>query len=290
MKWEGASIDTVWLALVADLLASQHEASPRGQLTREYLAAQLQFDAQLPLLSVPARRLNYRFAAAEALWMILGRRDVAPLARVNPKMSQFSDDGATLAGAYGPRFREQLGYALGCLASDDDTRQAVVEIWRPSPAPSRDVPCTLSWQFLNRGGALHLIATMRSSDAWLGVPYDAFSFACVLQFVAGLAGLGPGRVVMNLGSSHLYARDFKDASAVPPVRDSRLPGPPQLWLEPLSGVASPVLLVLERVLEDGEMDEAQHELLETVPGWHALARAVCARTSAEALEVLRGAA
>ena len=56
----------------------------------------------------------------------------------------------------------------------------IINIWRENPRSSKDIPCTLSLQFFLREASdqlwLHTIATMRSNDAWLGVPYDTFNF------------------------------------------------------------------------------------------------------------------
>lgn len=276
-----------WLRLLAGLASAPHVA-PRGLPTLERLAGSVTFSSRAPLITVLTRKLNYRFAAAEALWMVTGRDDAASLARLNPKMASFSDDGVTLAGAYGPRFRAQLQYVLETLSRDPESRQAVVEIWRPVPAPSKDIPCTLSWQFILRAGRLHLVATMRSSDAWLGVPYDAFSFAVVLQYVAGLVGAEPGDVTITMGSSHIYAEHWEPARQI---------------VDGLRQVAPEVVLSLEpllkldaRVLVEGsaravlDHDAAAPYLVRTpgLPGWSRLLEAVQAKTSLEALAVLRG--
>lgn len=54
------------------------------------------------------RDCNPFFHVYEALWMLAGRNDVAPLVTYNKRMSEFSDDGSTFNGAYGYRWRESL--------------------------------------------------------------------------------------------------------------------------------------------------------------------------------------
>ncbi len=53
-----------------------------------------------------ARDVNPFFHVYEALWMLAGRNDVAPLAYYNSRMKEFSDDGYTLNGSYGYRWRK----------------------------------------------------------------------------------------------------------------------------------------------------------------------------------------
>jgi len=184
------------------------------------------------ILVHPARALNYRFMIAEWLWIAAHRNDVATLARYNKKMAEFSDDGVTLAGAYGPRMADQVDYLLEQLKKPV-SRQAVATIWRPCPAPSKDIPCTVAWQLLAREGKLHGIVTMRSSDVWLGLPYDFHAFTQLNSGVAGEMNLEPGGLTFNLGSSHLYDQDREKALTVLSrpdelrcVRSPRLPGRP----------------------------------------------------------------
>jgi len=164
--------------------------------------------------------------------MAAGRYDLATLTKYNKRMAEFSDDGVTLAGSYGSRLSTQMDYLLTQLRKPG-SRQAVATIWTTTPAFSRDIPCTISWQLLARDGVLHAITTMRSSDIWLGLPYDFFNFAQLTNGVAGELGLTPGELTFNLGSSHLYDRDREKASTVllqPGLLDHftspRLPGRP----------------------------------------------------------------
>jgi thymidylate synthase len=128
-------------------------------------------------------------------------------------MKKFSDDGRVLYGAYGPRIHEQLGYVLRVLANDPTSRQAVMTIWRNNPPASKDIPCTLSVQFLIRNNKLYCFDTMRSSDLWLGWPYDVFSFSMLSLYIVLLLREGRGMKLklgelwITAGSQHIYDRD-----------------------------------------------------------------------------------
>jgi thymidylate synthase len=208
-------IHLVWKQLLSDLLVNGEDVAPRGKPTKEIIGHQLVLeDLRDNIIGVPERKLNYRFMVAEWLWIIAGRNDVAALTMFNPKMLAFSDDGQTLAGAYGPRIFTQLQYVIETLRADPDSRQAVIVIWKPTPAPSKDIPCTLTLQFLNRFGQLHVVVNMRSSDAWLGIPYDIFSFSQITNCLAGELGLQTGSLILNMGSSHLYQENWDAARAI----------------------------------------------------------------------------
>ena len=256
-------------------------ANPRGLATHEELDARLEFDAEWNILDVPARKLNYRFMVAEWLWMSFGRNDLATLAQYNSQMSRFSDDGLTLTGAYGPHIVAHKDWVLDRLRRDPMTRQAVLEIKRPYLEHTKDEPCTLSLQFLCRDGELHCIANMRSSDVWLGVPYDAFAFSQIQNALTGELGVNRGWTSIRMGSSHLYEvnapaaqelleeRYFEDDNH-DTIRSPALPGWPPAWLEHV--------LVHRRLPFYPEIIDRP---------WINYARVLVASTSAEALAILK---
>lgn len=173
-------------------------------------------DMKDPVIQDKNRKLNYHLMAREALWMMEGRNDV-----FDPRYDQFSDDGETLAGAYGPKIQNQLGYVLAQLTADHGTRQAVISLWEPNPPASKDIPCTTAMIFHIREGVLYMTAFMRSSDVWLGIPYDAFSFSLIgyqvmtrLRQLTMFEKLKLGFLSIIPASSHVYESDRPKTLAV----------------------------------------------------------------------------
>lgn len=207
-----------WAHLLRTILKQgARDVNPRGQATQEVLHNSVAFPLELPVVVCPPRGLSYKFMAAEALWINSGSRAVDDIAPYNKHISQFSDDGFTFFGAYGPRVTAQLPYVVRKLAEDRDTRQAVLTIWQENPPATKDVPCTVALTFNVRNGYLNCHVFMRSSDAWLGVPYDFFNFSTVAIRVASayanLTGevLKLGHLYFTAVSSHLYAQHFEAA-------------------------------------------------------------------------------
>jgi thymidylate synthase len=214
-----SSMNKVWESQVRRLLSPnevQYTTAPRGMKTYERIAQQLVIDMEQPVLTVRARKLGYKFMAAEAHWIMTGDNRVATIVPYSKEISQYSDDGVTYFGAYGPKFEQQIFHVVQTLTMDRDSRQAVINIWRESPPASKDIPCTLSLQWLIRNNALHCIATMRSSDIHKGLPYDVFNFSMLSQYVRlalkenGVSSVVMGSLTMQLGSSHLYANTVQN--------------------------------------------------------------------------------
>lgn len=196
--------DQAWVALLSDLVHLGQPVSPRGLQCYELRNVTFTSPMEFNILHHPIRDLNYRFMIAEWLWMSLGRSDVASLDRYNSIIKRFSDDGKEFAGAYGPRWLHQRRYILDTLTSDKESRQALCTLWVPNPRKSKDIPCTIMFQFMIRDNQLHMTAKMRSSDIWLGLPYDFFNFSQLGNEIAGEMGLKRGTLTMELTSSHIY--------------------------------------------------------------------------------------
>ncbi len=83
--------------------------------------------------------------------------------------------------------------------------------------------CTVALAFQLRGGRLNAHAFMRSSDLWLGWPYDVFTFAMVTAtvcqrlnttaFERGGPLAAPGTLWLTAASSHLYEKNAEEARA-----------------------------------------------------------------------------
>jgi hypothetical protein len=94
-------------------------------------------DPRERVLFAPGRDCNPFFHLFEALWMLAGRNDLAPIVYFNSKMKEFSDDGGiTQPDAYGYRWRKHFGWdqlnaIVEELKKDHTSRRVVLSMWDP---------------------------------------------------------------------------------------------------------------------------------------------------------------
>lgn len=238
LEIERHTFGSAWITLLDRLVERGAVVSPRGKPIREFLNVTLHVNQGLNnVLVCPTRKPSYRFMMAEWLWMWFGHDDVKTIAQYNSHIAEFSDDGITFAGAYGPQLRRQWGWVQSLLDSDPDTRQAVIQIYKPPAPNTKDVPCTLSVQFFIRRKELHTIVNMRSSDIWLGLPYDFFNFSMLGNIMAAIRGVEVGSVTYHIGSSHIYETNLEKAYEILRKEDATtlaspaLKNPPPPWLD-----------------------------------------------------------
>lgn len=209
--------DKAWIRDLEFVSKYGSPVAPRGLACQEMVGFQSVIAMVHPIIHNPLRKLGYKFMAAEAAWILSGLNTVKAIQPYSKEIAKFSDDGIRFFGAYGPPIRFQFGYVLEAIKQDEDTRQAVLTIWRKNPPASKDIPCTVALQWLIRNEKIHCIATMRSSDLWLGHPYDIFNFSAVSFAILielnrervedGLQPLKLGNLFLTAGSKHIYAKN-----------------------------------------------------------------------------------
>jgi thymidylate synthase len=175
----------------------------------------------------------------EALWMLAGRNDVAWPAYFAKQIGQYSDDGETLHGAYGKRWRSYFGYdqldwiMLG-LECNPESRREVLTMWDPGSLDDndeprectgdlyvgghggKDVPCNTHAYFDLRGGVLNMTVMQRSGDALWGVyGANAVHMSILQEYVAAGIGAPVGVYRQFCNNFHVYPANLDDTKFLP---------------------------------------------------------------------------
>lgn len=236
------TVDAMFKDVLFDLLPRDKRESRDGDAREIVGWAGRLADPRCNVTLNSARKMRAYYAAAELLWYLSGADSVKMIKAYAPQYSRFAEDDGRANGAYGARWltedgaadgtgseTSQLDQVVDLLHRSPSTRQAVAASWRTrdlaEAGTKRDVPCTLSLQFLLRDSRLYLVTCMRSNDAWLGLPYDVFCFTSIQQLIAQELGVGLGSYVHMVGSMHLYERDVEKAlqAAQAPELTSEMP-------------------------------------------------------------------
>lgn len=69
-------------------------------------------------------------------------------------------------------------------------------------------PCHLLYQFYVAHGKLSAQLMIRSSDSFLGLPYNTASLAVLTMMLAQQCNLGLGEIIVCTGDSHIYTNHF----------------------------------------------------------------------------------
>lgn len=174
------------------------------------------------------RDINIFFLLAEAMWIVLGKKDVQTLTMFNKRMADFSDDGKTFHAPYGYRLRhwgirtedsfigddlqaskgyDQIVDALRIFTENPNSRQVVMSIWNPSfdlGYKTKDIPCNDIVMLKIREGKLITTVQNRSNDLHWGLPTNIFQFSFLTEVMAACLGIELGTQTHNSQSLHIY--------------------------------------------------------------------------------------
>jgi len=158
----------------------------------------------------PIRDANPFFHYMEAIWMLSGSQNVDFPAMFASNIKNYSDDGVTLHGAYGHRWRyhfenDQLEEVIELLQKDHKTRRAVLTMWDPSydlGADTKDLPCNTHIYFRIIKRYLNMTVCNRSNDlVWGALGANAVHFSILHEYVANA-------VEVNLGEYHQFTNNL----------------------------------------------------------------------------------
>lgn len=156
----------------------------------------------------------------ELLWYLSGTNDLGFIAYYLSRYKEDSEDEKTIYGAYGPRLLNmrgkdihQINNVLSLLGEKKDSRRAVIQLFDAEDLtrPHKEIPCTCTLQFMVRNDRLEMLTSMRSNDAFLGLPHDIFAFTMLQEIMARSLGVELGAYSHVVGSLHLYEKDFESA-------------------------------------------------------------------------------
>jgi hypothetical protein len=142
-----------------------------------------------------------------------------------PCFAGHSPDGHVCVDAYKDGSRQgvrgrvgDLNDVVDRLLKDPMTRQAVLSVWHPEDQfdQGQRVPCSLTYQFLQRNGYFHIIYNIRSCDAYRHFRDDLYLTSRLAFWVLNKLRImdesweqvNPGFFVIQVGSFHCFVNDI----------------------------------------------------------------------------------
>lgn len=203
-------------------------------------------DRMLPTCGMRLTRPH--IAAAEVAWCFLGHNHIDWLRKHTKVWDAFADQvdcakcggsglsetlnmqsdcnecGSTgktywLDASYGYRWRvkfgiDQLQTGINRLKADPTDRRVWISSWDPTSigdlvcGGQKTVPCPVGFTLSVSGGRLNSTLMIRSSDLYMGLPYDVMRHALVMDSVAASLDVQLGYMRITLAHPHIYERQI----------------------------------------------------------------------------------
>ena len=216
-SYSGPTLDDVMRWTYKKILGEGEQISPTKGPAKELTGVVLEISNPLARISRTETRGRPFSCLGELCWY-LSKTNKLDFIEYYVRDYRNYADGDEIAGGYGPRLFSwknvnQFGSVVDLLKKKRDSRQAVIQLFDALDLVGdyRDVPCTCTLQFMVRKGQLHLLAHMRSNDAFLGLPHDIFCFTMLQEVMAKTLGVQLGTYKHMVGSLHIYDKDEDNA-------------------------------------------------------------------------------
>lgn len=224
-----------YLDLLQDILDKGVEKGDRtGTGTISVFARQFRHDLNegFPLLTT--KKLHFKGIANELLWFLKGDTNIKWLNENGVKIwDEWATDSGDLGPVYGKQWTQwpckdgstinQIDYVVDCLKNNPNSRRILFHGWNVEYLPNEKIspkenaeqglmalpPCHLLYQFYVANNKLSAQLYIRSSDSFLGLPYNTASLALLTHMLAQQCDLELGEIIVTTGDSHIYSNHLE---------------------------------------------------------------------------------
>lgn len=224
-----------YLDLLKDILANGAVKGDRtGTGTTSVFGRQLRHDLSTGFPLLTTKKVHFKGIATELLWFLRGDTNIRWL---NERGVTIWDEWATEEGELGPVYGKQwtawptrdgktinqIDYVVDTLRHNPNSRRILFHGWNPEYLPDETQspqenarqgkmalpPCHLLYQFYVANGRLSSQLYIRSSDSFLGLPYNIASLALLTHMLAQQCDLVPHEIVVSIGDLHAYSNHMQ---------------------------------------------------------------------------------
>lgn len=222
--------------LLIEVLSAGSKKDParNGQIaTYSIFGQMIKFDLSKGFPLVTTKEVNFKNIVVELLWFLKGRTDLNYLVEngcniwnkdfyrswehndkfslseliESVKKNEYDYDFGPI---YGHQWRnlpnnDQIVNLIEGLINEPNSRRHIVECWNVSDLKNMVLPpCHKGFQMNVRGKKLDCLVQIRSSDAFLGLPYNIASYALLTHLIAFYCNFEVGNLIFSLGDVHVY--------------------------------------------------------------------------------------
>lgn len=220
-----------YLELLTDILENGAKKGDRtGTGTTSVFGRQIRHDLSTGFPLLTTKKLHFKSIANELIWFLSGNTNIQWL---NENGVKIWNEWATEEGDLGPVYGEQwtawptkdggtinqIDYVVNALRTNPNSRRILFHGWNPEYLPDEALspqenakqnkmalpPCHLLYQFYVADNRLSAQLYIRSSDSFLGLPYNIASLALLTHMLAQQTGLEPHEIVVSIGDLHAYS-------------------------------------------------------------------------------------
>ena len=225
-----------YITMLKDALKGETKMTRNGEVLSQF-GFMIQFEdisKAFPLLTT--KKVFFRGIVEELLWFLRGSTDANELKNKNVNIwngnssREYLDSiglnnyrEGELGPVYGWQWRkfgkkygdqgtpdsnmgsDQIKLILIELLKDNNSRRAVLSAWNPEDLDKMALPpCHILYIFNKTSSGLSCLLTMRSSDLFLGLPFNIASCALLTIIIAHILHIKASKISISICDAHIY--------------------------------------------------------------------------------------
>ncbi|MBA1232805.1 thymidylate synthase [Pseudomonas viridiflava] len=224
-----------YLDLLGDVLENGAQKGDRtGTGTISVFGRQFRHDLSKGFPLLTTKKLHFKSIVNELIWFLGGDTNVRWLNENGVKIwNEWATEEGDLGPVYGKQWTawptkdggtiNQIDYVVNALKTNPNSRRILFHGWNAEYLPDEKVspqenarqgkmalpPCHLLYQFYVVDNKLSAHLFIRSSDTFLGLPYNTASLACLTHMLAQQCDLDVGEIVISLSDVHIYSNHME---------------------------------------------------------------------------------
>jgi thymidylate synthase len=224
-----------YLDLLEDVLENGARKEDRtGTGTISVFGRQYRHDLSKGFPLLTTKKLHFKSIVNELIWFLNGDTNIKWLNENGVKIwNEWATEGGDLGPVYGKQWTawptkdggtiNQIDYVVDAIKNNPNSRRIIFHGWNVEYLPDEKVspqenakngkmalpPCHLLYQFYVVNGKLSSHLYIRSSDMFLGLPYNTASLACLTHMLAQQCDLDVGEIVITLSDAHIYSNHME---------------------------------------------------------------------------------
>ena len=227
-----------------------------GTGTTSVFGRQMRHDLTKGFPLLTTKKLHFKSIANELFWFLSGDTNTKWLNENGVKIwNEWATEDGSLGPVYGKQWTQwptkdggsinQIEYVVNQLKNNPNSRRILFHGWNVEYLPDEGVspqenaengkmalpPCHLLYQFYVANGKLSAQLYIRSSDSFLGLPYNIASLSLLTHMLAQQCDLEAHEIVVSIGDSHIYSNHneqveeqlSREPKALPKLKINRKP-------------------------------------------------------------------
>ena len=219
------SIEEQYLQTIHSIFTYGQRRQTRNATVLSLFGVTLHVDLQQGFPLLTTKKMFFKGVVTELAWFLRGSTDVTELHKHKNHIwdGNTEDRGYDAGPVYGFQWRhfgadyktckddytghgvDQIQRIIDLIRNDPHSRRIFLSAWNPKDQDNMCLPpCHVSYQFYVQDGKLFCQMYQRSSDVFLGLPFNIASTALLVHLIAHETDLQVGSLRILIGDAHIY--------------------------------------------------------------------------------------